>query len=86
MKPMTVFAIAACGLATACSIRSEETVVTPRPVQTAPPPVVYVTPPPPPRPADTVSPSRDEYGFRYDSKGNRVDASGRIISPQSTTP
>jgi hypothetical protein len=87
MRSLTVVAITACGLATACSIRDDRTVVTPQPVQTAPPPVVYAAPPaPPPLPPDTRGPSRDEYGFRYDAKGNRIDASGRIISPQSTTP
>lgn len=30
--------------------------------------------------------TRDEYGFRYDAYGNRIDRNGRIISPQSTTP
>ena len=29
---------------------------------------------------------RDEYGFRYDARGNRIDARGRLISPQTTTP
>ncbi|MCW5733452.1 MAG: hypothetical protein KIS73_04975 [Enhydrobacter sp.] len=29
---------------------------------------------------------RDEYGFRYDVRGNRIDARGRLMSPQSTTP
>lgn len=29
---------------------------------------------------------RDEYGFRYDARGNRIDARGRLISPHSTTP
>jgi hypothetical protein len=29
---------------------------------------------------------RDEYGFRYDSRGNRIDASGYVISPHTTTP
>jgi hypothetical protein len=29
---------------------------------------------------------RDEYGFRYDSRGNRIDATGRVISPHTTTP
>ena len=29
---------------------------------------------------------RDEYGFRYDARGNRIDASGRLISPHTTTP
>jgi hypothetical protein len=26
---------------------------------------------------------KDEYGFRYDSEGNRLDARGNIISPQT---
>ena len=26
---------------------------------------------------------KDEFGFRYDSEGNRLDARGRIISPQT---
>jgi hypothetical protein len=26
---------------------------------------------------------KDEYGFRYDAQGNRLDARGRIISPQT---
>lgn len=38
-----------------------------------------------PVPLDAVSPRqtafRDEYGFRYDSEGNRLDARGNIISP-----
>lgn len=29
---------------------------------------------------------KDEYGFRYDARGDRIDGSGRRISPQSTTP
>lgn len=29
---------------------------------------------------------KDEYGFRYDERGNRIDARGRLISPHSTTP
>ncbi len=28
----------------------------------------------------------DEFGFRYDDQGNRLDRNGRIISPQTTTP
>lgn len=36
------------------------------------------------RPAIGVPVSRDEFGFRYDGQGNRVDASGRVISPYST--
>jgi hypothetical protein len=26
---------------------------------------------------------KDEYGFRYDSQGNRLDARGNVISPQT---
>jgi hypothetical protein len=29
---------------------------------------------------------RDEYGFRYDSRGNRLNAEGYVISPHTTTP
>jgi len=29
---------------------------------------------------------RDEYGFRYDSRGNRIDGQGYRISPKTTTP
>ena len=29
---------------------------------------------------------RDEYGFRYDRRGNRIDAQGYRISPHTTTP
>ena len=39
----------------------------------------------PPPPAG-VQAFRDEYGFRYDGQGNRLDARGNIISPQSTRP
>ena len=45
----------------------------------------YVPPAPPPPPAG-VQAFRDEYGFRYDGQGNRLDARGNIISPQSTRP
>lgn len=49
-----------------------------------PAPVTYV-------PAATTPPAgvqafRDEFGFRYDGQGNRIDARGNIISPQSTSP
>ena len=42
-------------------------------------------------PAATTPPTgvqafRDEYGFRYDGQGNRIDARGNIVSPQSTQP
>ena len=29
---------------------------------------------------------RDEYGFRYDAQGHRIDTQGRHISPKTTTP
>jgi hypothetical protein len=47
----------------------------------APSPVPYVGPR-----TTGVQATRDEYGFRYDAHGNRIDRNGRIISPQSTTP
>ncbi|HEY6980615.1 hypothetical protein [Reyranella sp.] len=89
MKPQAALVLAACslGVLAACSVHTERRVVEPPP---APPPTtVYVptaSPPPPPPQPDTVSPSRDEYGFRYDAKGNRIDRYGNIISPHSTTP
>ena len=48
----------------------------------------YATPPAPAyqaTPPAGVEAFRDEYGFRYDGQGNRLDRSGNIISPQSTT-
>ena len=51
---------------------------------------------PPDQQAQTVSPGhgsvqhdttfKDEYGFRYDARGDRIDARGRTISPHTTTP
>jgi hypothetical protein len=62
-------------------------------VYTAPPSgtVVYSTAPVTYVPAATTPPAgvqafRDEYGFRYDGQGNRIDRNGNIISPQSTRP
>ncbi|HYD04802.1 MAG TPA: hypothetical protein VEC60_03710 [Reyranella sp.] len=49
------------------------------------PPQAAAPPAPPPPPAG-VQAFRDEYGFRYDGQGNRLDARGNIISPQSTRP
>jgi hypothetical protein len=34
-------------------------------------------------PANRNPAMRDEYGFKYDSRGNRIDARGNIISPQT---
>ncbi|MBS0537748.1 MAG: hypothetical protein JSR47_03265 [Proteobacteria bacterium] len=49
-----------------------------------PPPTPYVET----RNSNTagVQAFRDEYGFRYDAEGNRLDRNGNIISPQSTQP
>jgi hypothetical protein len=55
------------------------------PAATVYPEPSYVPPAPPPPPIG-VQAFRDEYGFRYDGQGNRVDARGNIISPQSTKP
>ena len=52
----------------------------------APVPVYAYVPPVPPGPPAGVQAFRDEYGFRYDGQGNRIDARGNIISPHSTTP
>ncbi len=102
MTRMQLCALAAVGLAAAgCSYNSSttEAVVPPRPVAVAPvyvPPttVVYTettpvpayVPPAPPQPPSGVQAFRDEYGFRYDGQGNRLDARGNIISPHSTVP
>ena len=51
----------------------------------AAPGVAYLPPAPPPPPVG-VQAFRDEYGFRYDGQGNRLDRNGNIISPQSTRP
>ena len=45
----------------------------------------YAPPAPPPPPAG-VQAFKDEFGFRYDGLGNRLDARGNIISSQSTRP
>ena len=58
-------------------------------VYTAPPgpaPGPVYVPAAPPRPPAGVEAFRDEYGFRYDGQGNRLDARGNIISPHSITP
>jgi hypothetical protein len=34
-------------------------------------------------PASRSPAMRDEYGFKYDSRGNRIDNRGNIISPQT---
>ena len=53
-------------------------------VYTPSPTVTYA--PAAPTPPAGVQAFRDEYGFRYDGQGNRIDRNGTIISPQSTTP
>jgi hypothetical protein len=42
--------------------------------------------PPATTPPAGVQAFRDEFGFRYDGQGNRIDARGNIISPRSTQP
>jgi hypothetical protein len=50
-------------------------------------PTPYYEPQNQPRATTTgVAVSRDEFGFRYDVQGNRVDRFGHIVSPQSTQP
>jgi hypothetical protein len=63
---------------------SYTTVYTPPSYAPAPAPTPYVAT----RNANTagVQAFRDEYGFRYDAEGNRLDRNGNIISPQSTQP
>jgi hypothetical protein len=55
-------------------------------VHTTPTPAYVHVPPVPPGPPAGVQAFRDEYGFRYDGQGNRIDARGNIISPHSTIP
>jgi hypothetical protein len=85
--------------AAACSYSETTTRTVP---VAAPPPVVSVAPaatatvytpsssvsvvPAAPSPPAGVEAFRDEYGFRYDGLGNRIDRYGNIISPRSTTP
>jgi len=96
MTMTKVLAAACLGLSAAACSYSETT------TRAVPPPAVSVAPAPmttvyAPTPSVTVVPAapsppvgvqafRDEYGFRYDGQGNRVDARGNIISPQSTRP
>lgn len=50
------------------------------------PPARTPTPYVGPRAATTgVETTRDEFGFRYDGQGNRLDRYGNVISPASTT-
>jgi len=56
---------------------STTNVYTPAPVTYAP---AATTPP------AGVQAFHDEFGFRYDGQGNRIDRNGNIISPQSTRP
>ena len=89
---------AACSYSeTTTQARVPAAAVTTYPAATAvytPAPVVYTAPavstttyvPAATTPPAGVQAFRDEYGFRYDGQGNRVDARGNIISPQSTRP
>jgi hypothetical protein len=49
-------------------------------------PAPYYTQPAKPTPPAGVQAFRDEYGFRYDGQGNRLDRNGNIVSPHSTQP
>lgn len=62
--------------------------ISPPPVYAAPShPVAYAPAYVEPRPTTTGEVAfRDEFGFRYDAQGNRIDARGNIISPQTRTP
>lgn len=40
-------------------------------------------PPPVAAPPKGVFAFKDEYGFRYDALGNRLDAQGKVISPHT---
>ncbi|MBV8191078.1 MAG: hypothetical protein JOY64_13015 [Alphaproteobacteria bacterium] len=90
MTTIRVLALICIGLSgTACSYSETTTRAVP---VAAPPPMVY-TPsssvavvPAAPTPPAGVEAFRDEYRFRYDGQGNRLDRYGNIISPQSTTP
>jgi hypothetical protein len=49
-------------------------------------PAPYYTEPVRNTPPAGVQAFRDEYGFRYDGQGNRLDRNGDIVSPHSTQP
>lgn len=95
-RPGTLAALLLLALGAAACSYSETTTRTapPPPLAVAPvasttvytpgPTVTYV--PAAPTPPAGVQAFRDEYGFRYDGQGNRIDRNGTIISPQSTTP
>jgi len=96
---VTVLGLTACGCSYSSTTTQAGP---PPPVAVAPVTTTYVAPPttttvytPAPTvtymPAATTPPAgveafRDEYGFRYDGQGNRIDRYGNIISPQSKIP
>jgi hypothetical protein len=94
MKRLSVITLALIGLA---GIAQAQPVISSPP---QPSPGDYTREGPGPQPTDQQAQSaspyvsrhehpqafRDEYGFRYDSRGNRIDAQGHMISPHSTTP
>lgn len=61
------------------------TTVTTYSTQTVNPGPYYVEPARNDPPAG-VQAFKDEFGFRYDGQGNRLDRNGNVISPQSTQP
>ena len=90
-------AVSACGYSHTTHVeRVPDAYVAPAPVTyvaTAPVATTYVVPapaatvyPPVTTPPAGVQAFRDEYGFRYDGQGNRIDRYGNIISPHSTRP
>ena len=93
MQHVTVMVVGLVAAGCSYSSNTREVVVPsrPAPVSTVvyapaePAPPAYV-PPTPSQPPAGVQAFRDEFGFRYDGQGNRIDARGNIISPQSTTP
>jgi hypothetical protein len=66
--------------------RADQAYATPGTVVYTPTPAPEYVPPAPPPPPAGVQAFKDEFGFRYDGQGNRLDARGNIINPQSTRP
>jgi len=94
MTTVKLLVVAAVGLSAAgCSYSNTTTTAAAPPAYQAPPVATVYTSPPTVSyvPAATTPPAgveafRDEYGYRYDGQGNRIDRNGNIISPQSTRP
>jgi len=76
--PPPPVAVAPAPVAYVAPVPASTTVYTPAPT------VTYV--PAATDPPVGVQAFRDEYGFRYDGQGNRLDRNGNLISPLSTVP